>query len=477
MIGTLHGVFLAYLALLLAWNVAASAPAPEGGRNWERAVILPLQLLLTVVLVADRTLPGGTPLLLSGLVAPLFPLAFALGLAQNAHAIVKRGPRLSDVPFVLANVGLLLATSLGALTVAGEQLPPRAAALLHDHSILQHLLGSPLAHVSTISWHLPMLVRRGAPRSILGFLAQLFMASLAGFIVALLLVMHDTAEEIVMRFEIEPALTALRPDLQTGILDGSDEAARARQAVAPGSWDARVVPADAVAPLPRRDGRPLLLELRAPDAWLWSVPDAAAVKAAFLDGAERLAVAERPEVLLPFPEPDGAATLVFGWLPPDAWRALYEEAAARVAAVSPQTRLAARLLGTGELSRDLFLALAAAPSPVAIAGPRLEPGNAAARGPEAAESALDAWAAWRADVAAPPELWVLAAGLSPLAYGERAQRLFIEACLQRANRRPDVGAIFFQGWTDCGHTLGLLRRDGEPRAAGLGLQALLPAAR
>jgi len=476
-IGTLHGVFLAYLALLLAWNAVASAPAPGTGRNWERPVILPLQVLLSAVLVADRVLPGGTPLLLSGWIAPLFPLAFALGLAQNAHAIVKRGPRLTDIPFVLANAGLLLCTALGALTVAGEQLPARAAALLHDHSILQHLIGSPLAHVATISWHMPMLVRRGSARGVPGVLAGLFMTSLAGFTAALLLVMHDTAGEIVMRFEIEPTLSTLRPDLQAGILDGSSNAERARHAAPPGHWDARVVPADATEPLTQRNDRPLLLELRAPDSWLWSLPDATTVKAAFLDGAARLAAAERPAVLLPFPEPDGAATLSFGGLDPATWRALYEEAARRVAAVSPDTRLAVRLHGTGERSRELFLALAAAPSPVAIAGPRLQPGNAAARGPEAAEAALDTWAAWRAELALPPELWVLAAGLSPLAYGERAQALFVEGCLQRANRRPDVHAIFIEGWTDNGHTFGLLRRDGAPRAAGARLEALLSASR
>jgi hypothetical protein len=477
-IGTLHGVFLAYLALLLAWNAVASAPAADSGRNWERPVLLPLQLLLTTVLAHDA-LASGAFWLTRPAVAALFPLTFALALGQNVHAIVKRGARLSDIPFVLANAGLLLCTAIGTISLTGAPIPIRAAALLHDHSILQHLLGNPLAHMASLSWHVPMLVRRGQPAGIPGVLAGLFMTSLAGFLVALLAVMQDTAAEIVMRFEIEPDATAVRADLQTGILDGrsaDERTAHGTERTPPGSLEARVVPADGASPLADRDGRPLLLELRAPDAWRWSLPDRDAVTQCFLDGAARLAAAEHPAVLLPFPEPDGAATLVVGDLPPAAWRHLYEEAAARVAAVSPGTRIAVRLHGTGDHSRELFLALAAAPSPIAIAGPRLQPGNAAARGPTAADTALDTWSAWRAGLTSPPELWVLAAGISPLAYGERAQSRFAEGCLARANTRPDVRAIVFEGWTDSGHTLGLLRADGEPRAAGRRLLELLPAA-
>jgi len=482
-IGTLHGVFLAYLALLLAWNALASAPAQCAGRPWERVLLLPLQAALTAVLVHDA-LGSGPPLLARTGIAALFPLAFALGLAQNVHVLAARGPRLSDIPFVLANAGLLLCTTLGAANIAGVGLPARAVALLHDHSILQHLLGSPLAHLATLSWHLPMLVRRRDAASIPGALAGLFMASLAGFVVALLVVMHDTAEEIVLRFEIEPHAAAPRADLATGVLAGSPRAATAPGArdgpelalAPPGTLDARVVPADLAAPLSARDGRPLLLELRAPDSWRWGLPDGPEVTAAFLDGAARLAAAEHPAVLLPFPEPDAAATLVLGGLQPAAWRSLYEQAAARVHAASPGTRLAVRLNGTGVRSRALFLALAASPSPVEVAGPRLLPGNAEARGPSAADTALDAWAAWREELSEPPELWILAAGLSPLAYGEHAQARFAEGCLARGNARPDVRAILFEGWTDAGHTLGLLRADGVPRAAGRRLLQLLPAA-
>ena len=93
MIGTLHGVFLAYLALLFAWNAVACAPAAGAGRSWERLALLPLQALLTAVLVHDA-LASGAAWLTTTAIAALFPLAFALGLAQNMHAIVKRGPQL-----------------------------------------------------------------------------------------------------------------------------------------------------------------------------------------------------------------------------------------------------------------------------------------------------------------------------------------------------------------------------------------------
>ncbi|HZJ70432.1 MAG TPA: hypothetical protein VFF36_05825, partial [Planctomycetota bacterium] len=72
----------------------------------------------------------------------------------------------------------------------------------------------------------------------------------------------------------------------------------------------------------------------------------------------------------------------------------------------------------------------------------------------------------------PPALWVLAAGLSPLAYGEAAQARFLEGCIARASARDDVEGLLVEGGRDRGHTLGLLRPDGSPREAALAWQRI-----
>jgi hypothetical protein len=229
-------------------------------------------------------------------------------------------------------------------------------------------------------------------------------------------------------------------------------------------------------------GRRLLLELQPPAAWALSLPPVEERLEVFLEGAESLAGTLHPDVLLPFPEPDGLAEA--GWLHgiplgPQAWADLLRRAADRVAAVSPTTRLGVRL--AGDVSRSegpsgrLLTALLAAPRAVDVVGPRLLPGGSLRGGAAQAGDLLAAWERRLEGLAADdrPELWVLAAGLSPLDCGERAQARFMEGCLARGAASPAVAAVIIDGWRDGTRTLGLCRPDGGARRAGLRLDALL----
>ena len=122
---------------------------------------------------------------------------------------------------------------------------------------------------------------------------------------------------------------AARDDLAVAILWEPDAVEGA--AAPPGSWRAWVLPADHDGTgLPTDPGaRPLLLALRPPDSWMLRLPPTEQRITVFLEGAERLARALRPRVLLPFPEPDGEAeaSWLFGVaLDETRWHELLREA-------------------------------------------------------------------------------------------------------------------------------------------------------
>ena len=484
----LHGVYLTYLAALLAWTWFASAPPAAGGtdrpgelgagkrRPLDRALLVPLLAALVALLVRDRLLPGDLSWLHRPALSALFPLAFVATLIQNVAVLRIRGARLTDIPLVLANVGLGACAVVAGATLFGADWGPRADALLADHGVLQHFLGSALAHESSLAWHLPFLLRRREPAGWGGLFGGLCTSALAGFQVAVLVLFLPMSEQFVGRFELEPRLPgAVRANLDTGVLLRADVPA---QAAPPGSLTAWVLPADHDGQGLPPAGRPLVVLLRAPDAWNLSQPDVEEFEQAFLAGAERLAGRLRPDVLVPFPEPDGEAIVALGYgEPPPVWRRRFEAARARVAAVSPGTRLGVRLAGSGDRSAELLELLLADPPTVEVAGPRLAPGSLAAGGPAFADTTLAAWDAWLArdeSLGRPvPELWVLAAGLSPLAWGTRAQSRFVEGCLARAVARPRVRAILFDAWRDLGATRGLCVEEGVRRPAADVLSALL----
>src|SRR5262249_55221173 len=306
----------------------------------------------------------------------------------NLAAVKARGARLTDIPILLANAGLLVCEGLGAIELAGGQLPTKAAALLYDHSILQLLLGgSSLAHVASLSWHVPLLVPRREAQTIPGLLVRVVMAALGGFIAAMLGVMIAPARELLARFDEEPRATALRPELHVGVIGGFG-------ADSPGVAALRCS-FDPALPFARPDwpesAHPVVIELAPRDAWGLHRPDGAAALDQLPADAKALARGLQPDILLPFPDPDGVGSLLFGVRSPEQWRASFERVAAAVHEVAPRTRLAVRFAGDGPASRALFLALAAEPAPIDIARPRLVPGSVASGGPAAMDSVREAW--------------------------------------------------------------------------------------
>ncbi len=475
---TAHLVFLVYLAIALTWNLAAlGRRAEEQRRPWSRWLWIPLLLLLTAVLVRDRLVPQGAAWVTGDLVRHLFPLSFLAALIQNVHVLMHRKLRLTDVPFLFFNLGVGGALAVADLSLSGVLLDHSSEVLLYDYSVLQVLLGSPFAQSWTLCWHLPFLLRRAEPRSLLGVLGALPPASLAAFGAVLLVAFHSSAERVLYTFSDEarvegrlPARVALgvmtRPQRDLPVSD------------APGRLAVWVLPADHDGEgLPGDEQRPLVVQLRAPDSWHFSCPSPDDCERVFVDGAVRLAARLRPQVMLPFPEPDAEATLYFGGqaLSQD-WERRVTAASTRIREVSPETAIAIRLRGHGERSRELFHSLAPL---VDIMGPRLEPGgdnseHPEQRGAKLADVVLETWRQWRASLEQPPRWWILAAGCSPLAVGERAQERFLEGCLQRAAADAAIEAVLIDSWHDRGRTLGLQRPDGQLRDAGQRLLQLLP---
>jgi hypothetical protein len=152
-------------------------------------------------------------------------------------------------------------------------------------------------------------------------------------------------------------------------------------------------------------------------------------------------------VLLPFPEPDGVAPLLFGaGLTPADWRALYEQARRRVLAVSPDTRIGARISGLGDESRALADRWPPRPRWSTCSG-AAAPGQRARRRARARRrGARDVGPLARRAGAAARAVGARA-GLSPLAYGEAAQARFLEGCIARASARDDVEGLLVEGWT------------------------------
>ena len=474
MIFRLHGVFLVYLAATLAWNLSASRRGhDERSRPWEQLVLWPVLAGLAFVLVHDRVSPESGPWLIQPWISHLFPLVFMAALVQNLTAMLRRGAQLTDIPIIIFNVGLGGCLLVADLALAGVPLGQTETSLLYSHSVVQGLLGTRLAHLWTLSWHLPLFVRRGEATSLAGAAVGLLPAALAAFPALMLVALHGEAGKVIESFGQEPRVTTLRDDLGVGVMVRADWPLEGL--VPPGSLEVWRLPADqAPSELPAQpSGQALVLELAPPPSWYHTPPTQTEAEQTFLEGALRLCAPLQPSLLLPFPEADGEATLYFA--PSTDWPGLFNELAARLATVSPTTRLGMRLAGTGPFSRATFEALAAPPSAVAVMGPHLQPGGAAAGRASHAEATLRAWREWRGSVVEPPEFWVLGASASPLAYGENAQERFLEGCLARAQSDPDIRGFVVIGWRDRGHTLGLLRPDGRPRWAARRFRQLLGA--
>ncbi|GJM21057.1 MAG: hypothetical protein DHS20C15_09720 [Planctomycetota bacterium] len=459
---TLHAPYFLFLAIVLAWNLWAA----RGARGFERWTILPLQLALTVVLLRDRFFMEQPAWLLAPGVALLFPALFALGLLQNGRVWRTRGePRLTEFALLAFNLVVGACVALVAAESAGWSSGPKGAVLLADYALLQDLLGHRLAHEWTLCWHLPFLFRRRAPSTLPGAFMGLFPAALAAFSVILLGALLGSSAHVIESFASEPQASP-RVQIPTGVWMRADEASASAP---PGALQAWVLPADHSGNgLPEVAPDTLVLALRAPESWTRERPEAALAADVFRTGALRLAARLRPRLLLPYPEPDGEGTAFFGPdITPEQWATWLQSTRAALREVSPNSLLGVRLASTSPRGRRLFSAFATTPDCVDVLGPRLSVGGVAPAAAGFAAATLDTWEEWSADLVEPPALWILAAGLSPLAYGERAQEQFLLGVLARAETRGGIEAVLLDGWRDRGRTRGLLRADGSSRPAGI----------
>lgn len=465
MITSVYAVFLVFVFAALVWNLRAAwvdVEDDEGALVASRRSPLELllflpQLACAVVLVRDRLAPFDAAW--APTFAWLFPVTFALAVVQNVVAIASRGARLTDVPLVLYNVGVGVLVGVAAMAAGGDVLADPEAVLLYDYSVLQMLLGGRMTYVATLSWHLPLFAMRSAARSVFQLGLRLGMPAVAAFAVTVVVANHESSGVVMRSFAREPVIEefqrdgAWRDDLVGGVW--TDPTVAASSAGVPGTLDAWILPADHPGTGLPESSRPLVIALRAPDAWALAHPSDVEALQTFLDGAERIAEALRPDVLLPFPDPDRDALETAGVRrDPDEWATLYAEARRRVRAVSGETRLACRLSTSLSFGRRLFAALAANGS-VDIAGPKLQPGGP----PEGAgwvDITLEAWDEWRTSAGnSSPDLWILGAAASHMAFGRAAQERFVEGVVVRAQRRTRIDGLIFEGWRDVGHTRGL----------------------
>lgn len=489
MIVPLHGVFAAVLLLVLVRNVLARRSAPATSRWWTRLPCVPLQGACLVVLVHDRVRFGEAAWLAQPWARGLFLITLAAAVLQNLATLRARGLRPTDVPMVLHNVLLFGLVFLAHQVLGGAVLGEDATAALRGHSLLQLLVGTPLAQTWTLSWQLPLLLRHAPPASLGAAALGLVPAAYAAFSVLVPLLFLGDARAVIATFEDEPRLAesapagavdatvsghgALRAGLRVGVF--AHPATSARSAPQPpGDLEAWILPADHSGRNLPAPERPLVLEIGAPTHWNLRAPPPEERAPHFLAAAERLAGALRPALLLAGAEPDGESSLLVpvSWGPTD-WLAFAREARRRVRAVSPQTRFAVRLAGTGPRSRELFDVLVGAGDAVDVLGPRLQPGGQGRGGAGITDNILDTWSAWRAETTAPPGFFVLGAGLSPLAFGHAAHARFLEGVLARAHAIPELEGVLVDGWRDRGHTCGIADEDGALRPAGARLVEIL----
>lgn len=465
----LHTVFLVYLLAALVWNLSAARTGETTRARGFDHVVLGLQIVLSLILLRDRlVLPDAAWLPLPP-VRALFPAVFAVAFWRNLLVIRERGWRPTDPVLLVYDVAMGVTLWLAGRGMAGEALGPGAQATVHAHSVLQLLLGSPLAQTWTLSWHLPMLVARDPPRTLAGMTLGLAPAALAAFMVVIPAAFWSSSRQVVDSFAGEPTLHGPpRADLAVGVArwDPADPDPP------PGDLQVWVLPYDHDGQgLPEPPDR-LVLELRPPDAWWSSLPDPEQREALLLQAVQRLGSLLTPALVLPAPEPDGETSLAFpaAWDAGD-WGRLLMECADALEQVSPASELGVRLAGTGQRSRALWDELVTV---VDVIGPRLAPAGSRPGGARAADDALLAMRQWHAelDPDTRPDLW-LTVGLSPLAFGEAAQARFVEGALARAQADPVIAGVIVDGWRDVGATRGLLRPDGSERPAAARLGELL----
>ncbi|HEY3285475.1 MAG TPA: hypothetical protein VGN26_24640 [Armatimonadota bacterium] len=212
----------------------------------------------------------------------------------------------------------------------------------------------------------------------------------------------------------------------------------------------------------QKKGHKLLLTCWGPASWYALSPDESALRDTMENFHARLLKVCRPDLLVPFGEPYGASLLARGRLTPLQWAAMAKDAARKIHAASPTTRVAFPFSDLRKEEWELCRALAAPDSGVDVLGfqfyPVLISPNDFLERRKTAER-------WLKEAPGSKPFWILETGLSPLAHGEAAQASVLSWLGEWSLRQPRVIGLNECTLGDYGENLGLITATGRHRPA------------
>jgi hypothetical protein len=172
----------------------------------------------------------------------------------------------------------------------------------------------------------------------------------------------------------------------------------------------------------------------------------------------------QPDIILPAEDPYGAGAAAVGQLPLSTWKAYFSDAARIAKAVKPTVKIGVSISSFSARDSALYAWASAADSPIDVIGFSLFPSPYTGGDLIAAERAADRWL--RVTPTA-KELWVVATGGYPRAYGETSQERVIWQALAWATNHPAIKGLIVYEAGDYGQSRGLRAPNGRLRPASM----------
>jgi hypothetical protein len=173
----------------------------------------------------------------------------------------------------------------------------------------------------------------------------------------------------------------------------------------------------------------------------------------------------RPDILVPFDEPYGAAVRVTGRLPLARWQAWHADAARTAKALRPRTRVLAGV-GAFDARDSALVAWAMRDTLLDGVAYAMVPGFRGGVNLEARMQAADRWRRGRAAAASATHTeWVTLAGGYPWTHGELSQDRAVWGVLSWASARPAIAGVIVGDPGDYDTRRGLRGPGGRLRPA------------
>jgi hypothetical protein len=173
----------------------------------------------------------------------------------------------------------------------------------------------------------------------------------------------------------------------------------------------------------------------------------------------------RPDVLVPFEEPYGAAVRITGRLPLTRWQTWHTDAARTAKTLRPRTQVLASI-GAFDARDSALTAWAMGDSVIDGVAYSMVPGIRAAVNLEARMQAADRWRIGRAPSTQQSHVeWVTLAGGYPWIHGEQAQDRAVWGTLAWASARPSIAGVVVGDPGDYDTRRGLRGPGGRLRPA------------